>query len=104
MGRGKAVWCLLGLERGWGSCGRRGAYRERMMEDSKGPRDGVGEKRGKGGTPEKDGKICRESGLGVMGALGFKNRRCLWFFKGIAWMGLIPDIRQNHQDVRPARA
>lgn len=103
MSWGKAVWCLLGLQRGWGTWGR-GAYRERMMEDSKGPRDGVGEECGKGGTPEKDGKICREAGLRVTGALGFKNRRSLWFFKGIAWMGLIPDLRQNHQDVRPTRA
>ena len=47
-----------------------------------------------GGAPEKDGKICREAGLGVMGALGFKNRRSLWVFKGITWIGLIPDLRQ----------
>lgn len=57
--------CLLGLEKGWGRCGgREGAYRERIIEDSKGPRDGVGEKHGKGGPLRRMGRPARKQGLG----------------------------------------
>lgn len=59
--------------------GGRGLQGKDLIEDSKGPRDGVG--RSVVRAPEKDGKICREAGLGVMGALGFKNRRSLWVFR-----------------------
>ena len=55
----------MGLERQWGRCGgREGAYRVRIIEDSKGPRDGVGEKRGKGGALRRMGRSAGKQGSG----------------------------------------
>ena len=49
---------------GVGTGGR--LHGERITEESKVPGDGGGESREKWGeTPEKDGGICREPGLGV---------------------------------------
>lgn len=57
--------CLLGLERQWGRCGgREGAYRVRIIEDSKGPRDGVGEKHGKGAPLRRMGRSAGKQGSG----------------------------------------
>ena len=57
--------CLLALERQWGRCGgREGTYRVRIIEDSKGPRDGVGEKRGKGGALRRMGRSAGKQGSG----------------------------------------
>lgn len=57
--------CRLGLERQWGRCGgREGAYRVRIIEDSKGPRDGVGEKRGKGAPLRRMGRSAGKQGSG----------------------------------------